>query len=101
VEKLSLEGTHMLNVITLDLEGVLVPEIWINFAKLTKIDELLLTTRDIPDYDVLMQKRLDILKEHNLKIGRYQNGDRQNESYGRSERISGFFERKDPGCDPF
>jgi phosphoserine/homoserine phosphotransferase len=68
VEKLSLEGTHMLNVITLDLEGVLVPEIWINFAKLTKIDELLLTTRDIPDYDVLMQKRLDILKEHNLKL---------------------------------
>jgi phosphoserine/homoserine phosphotransferase len=58
----------MLNVITLDLEGVLVPEIWINFAKLTKIDDLLLTTRDIPDYDVLMQKRLEILKEHNLKL---------------------------------
>jgi len=58
----------MLNVITLDLEGVLVPEIWIDFAKITKIDELLLTTRDIPDYDVLMQKRLGILKEHNLKI---------------------------------
>lgn len=52
----------------LDLEGVLIPEIWINFARKTGIDELLATTRDIPDYDVLMTQRLRILKENNLKI---------------------------------
>lgn len=52
----------------LDLEGVLVPEIWINFAEKTGIEELRLTTRDIPDYDVLMKKRLKILEEHSLKI---------------------------------
>lgn len=55
-------------VACLDLEGVLIPEIWINFADKTGIKELRLTTRDIPDYDVLMKKRLGILKEHNLKL---------------------------------
>lgn len=55
-------------VACLDLEGVLIPEIWINFADKTGIQELRLTTRDIPDYDVLMKKRLGILKEHNLKL---------------------------------
>jgi phosphoserine/homoserine phosphotransferase len=52
----------------LDLEGVLVPEIWINFAEKTGIEELRLTTRDIPDYDVLMKKRLKILTDHKLKL---------------------------------
>lgn len=52
----------------LDLEGVLVPEIWIAFAERTGIDELRATTRDIPDYNVLMTQRLGILKQHNLKI---------------------------------
>ncbi|MFK8047948.1 MAG: bifunctional phosphoserine phosphatase/homoserine phosphotransferase ThrH [Halioglobus sp.] len=52
----------------LDLEGVLVPEIWIEFAKRTGIDELRATTRDIPDYDVLMRQRLGLLEQHNLKI---------------------------------
>jgi len=52
----------------LDLEGVLLPEIWIKFAEKTGIDELKLTTRDIPDYDELMQGRLSILKKKNLKI---------------------------------
>ena len=51
-----------------DLEGVFVPEIWINVAQTTGIDELKLTTRDISDYDVLMQKRIDIMAEHNLKL---------------------------------
>ncbi len=51
-----------------DLEGVFVPEIWINVAKATGIDELKLTTRDISDYDVLMKKRLAIMAEHNLKL---------------------------------
>ena len=52
----------------LDLEGVLVPEIWINVAEKTGIKELRLTTRDISDYDVLMKKRLKILEENKLKI---------------------------------
>jgi len=52
----------------LDLEGVLVPEIWISFSEKTKIPELSLTTRDIPDYDVLMKKRLSILEQHGLKL---------------------------------
>ncbi len=57
-----------MNLVCLDLEGVLVPEIWINFALKTGIEELKLTTRDIPDYDVLMNKRLGILDEHGLKL---------------------------------
>lgn len=52
----------------LDLEGVLVPEIWIAFAEATGIPELKKTTRDEPDYDKLMKYRLDILKEHHLGL---------------------------------
>jgi len=55
-------------IVTLDLEGVLVPEIWIAFAEKTGIPELRLTTRDEPDYDVLMKGRLQILAEHGLKL---------------------------------
>jgi len=51
-----------------DLEGIFTPEIWINVAEITGIEELRLTTRDISDYDVLMKKRLAILDEHNLKL---------------------------------
>lgn len=57
----------------LDLEGVLVPEIWIAFAEETGIPELKKTTRDEPDYDKLMQYRLNILKEHNLGLKEIQN----------------------------
>lgn len=53
-----------MEIACLDLEGVLIPEIWINFAEKTGIDALKATTRDIPDYDVLMQQRLRILNEH-------------------------------------
>jgi phosphoserine / homoserine phosphotransferase len=56
------------SIVTLDLEGVLVPEIWIAFAEKTGIEKLRLTTRDIPDYDVLMKGRLKILDEHGLKL---------------------------------
>ena len=56
-------------MVTLDLEGVLVPEIWIAFAEKTGLEKLRLTTRDIPDYDVLMRGRLAILDEHKLKLG--------------------------------
>jgi len=52
----------------LDLEGVLVPEIWINVAERTGIDALRITTRDEPDYDVLMTRRLEILAEHGLRL---------------------------------
>lgn len=55
-------------IVCADLEGVFVPEVWINFAKKTGIDALKLTTRDIKDYDELMRYRLKILDEHNLKI---------------------------------
>ncbi len=57
-----------MNIVCSDLEGVFIPEIWINVAKKTGIEELKLTTRDISDYDVLMQKRLSILNENNLKL---------------------------------
>lgn len=57
-----------MNVVCLDLEGVLVPEIWIAFAKASGIPELERTTRDEPDYDKLMNFRLDILHEHGLGL---------------------------------
>ena len=59
-------------IVTLDLEGVLVPEIWIAFAEKTGIETLKLTTRDIPDYDELMQGRLTILNENKLTLSAIQ-----------------------------
>jgi len=63
---------NIVEIACLDLEGVLVPEIWINFAKKTGIDALKATTRDIPDYDVLMKQRLRILDEHKLGLNEIQ-----------------------------
>ena len=57
-----------MNIVCLDLEGVLVPEIWIAFAEASGIPELKRTTRDEPDYDKLMKFRLNILKEHGLGL---------------------------------
>lgn len=57
-----------MEIACLDLEGVLVPEIWIAFAERTGIPELRATTRDIPDYDVLMKQRLRLLEENNLGL---------------------------------
>ena len=57
-----------MNIVCLDMEGVLVPEIWIAFANETGIEELKKTTRDEPDYDKLMNYRLNILKEHGLGL---------------------------------
>lgn len=57
-----------MNLVCLDLEGVLVPEIWIAFSEAVGIPELRRTTRDEPDYDKLMNFRLDILKKNNLKL---------------------------------
>ena len=57
-----------MEIACLDLEGVLVPEIWIGFAEKTGIEQLRATTRDIPDYDVLMQQRLRLLRDNNLGL---------------------------------
>lgn len=57
-----------MNIVCLDMEGVLVPEIWIAFAEASGIPELKRTTRDEPDYDKLMEYRLNILKEHGLGL---------------------------------
>jgi phosphoserine/homoserine phosphotransferase len=57
-----------MDIVCSDLEGIFTPEIWINFAEITGIEELRLTTRDISDYDVLMKRRLAILDENNLKL---------------------------------
>ena len=57
-----------MNIVCLDMEGVLVPEIWVEFANETGIEELKLTTRDEPDYDKLMQYRIKIINEHNLGL---------------------------------
>jgi phosphoserine/homoserine phosphotransferase len=64
----SLNWEIIVEIACLDLEGVLVPEIWIEFAKVTGIESLKATTRDIPDYDVLMKQRLRILEENNLGL---------------------------------
>ena len=61
-----------MEIVCLDLEGVLVPEIWIAFAEETGIPELKKTTRDEPDYDKLMKYRLNILKEHGLSLKKIQ-----------------------------
>lgn len=57
-----------MHLVTLDLEGVLVPEIWIGLAERTGIDDLRRTTRDEPDYNVLMRYRLDILRKHEIRV---------------------------------
>jgi phosphoserine / homoserine phosphotransferase len=57
-----------MHIICSDLEGVFIPEIWINVAEKTGIDELRLTTRDINDYDILMKRRLEILRQNRLTI---------------------------------
>ena len=64
----NLIGDEHLELACLDLEGVLVPEIWIAFSERTGIKELRATTRDIPDYNVLMKQRLALLDQHGLKI---------------------------------
>ena len=72
-----------MNIVCLDMEGVLIPEIWIAFAEATGIEELKRTTRDDPDYDKLMEYRLDILRKHNLGIKEIQ------ETIGKMDPIPG------------
>ncbi|MFO7573759.1 MAG: bifunctional phosphoserine phosphatase/homoserine phosphotransferase ThrH [Bacteroidales bacterium] len=59
---------RVMNIICSDVEGVWFPEVWVNVARVTGIEELKLTTRDVSDYDVLMRGRIRILKEHKLTI---------------------------------
>lgn len=61
-------GADPVQLVCLDLEGVLIPEIWVEFANVTGIEALKRTTRDEPDYDKLMQYRLDILREHKMGL---------------------------------
>ncbi len=61
-------GEDRMHIVCLDLEGVLVPEIWIAFSRATGIEELKVTTRDWPDYDKLMRYRIGILDSHGLKL---------------------------------
>ena len=72
-----------MNIVCLDMEGVLIPEIWIAFAEATGIEELKRTTRDEPDYDKLMEYRLDILRKHNRGIKEIQ------ETIGKMDPIPG------------
>ena len=72
-----------MNIVCLDMEGVLIPEIWIAFAEATGIEELKRTTRDEPDYDKLVEYRLDILRKHNLGIKEIQ------ETIGKMDPIPG------------
>jgi phosphoserine/homoserine phosphotransferase len=62
----------MMEIVCLDLEGVLVPEIWINVAEQTGIDALRVTTRDLPDYDELMRQRMAVLDQHGLRLSQIQ-----------------------------
>lgn len=68
MESSILREVRKMNIICSDVEGVWIPEVWVNVARVTGIEELKLTTRDISDYDVLMKGRLEILRKNNLKI---------------------------------
>ena len=57
-----------MNIVCLDMEGVLVPEMWVEFAEAAGIPELKRTTRDEPNYDKLMKERIACLNEHNMKL---------------------------------
>ena len=78
-----------MNIVCLDMEGVLVPEIWIAFAEASGIPELRRTTRDEPDYDKLMRWRLGILKEHGLGLKEIQADHRQDRSAARRQGVPG------------
>ena len=82
-----------MNIVCLDMEGVLVPEIWIAFAEASGIPELKRTTRDEPDYDKLMRWRLDILKKHGLGIREIQ------ATIARIDPLPGAKEFLDANCD--
>lgn len=72
LEGVTADNTPTQTIVTLDLEGVLIPEVWVAVAEATGIEGLLRTTRDEPDYDALMRYRLDLLAEHGLGLTQIQ-----------------------------
>lgn len=68
MEILSEQGELTMDIVCLDLEGVLVPEIWIAFSEKTGIGELRITTREEPDYNKLMRYRIELLRHHHLRL---------------------------------
>ncbi len=86
-----------MNIVCLDMEGVLVPEIWIAFSEASGIPELRRTTRDEPDYDKLMTWRLGILKEHGLGLEGDPGHHRQDRPAARRQGVSGRAAFHDPG----
>lgn len=89
-----------MEIVCLDLEGVLVPEIWIAFAEETGIPELKRTTRDEPDYDKLMKYRLSILKEHGLGLKEIQETIAKIDPIPGAQGISGQIKSTDSGYHP-
>ena len=87
-----------MQIACLDLEGVLVPEIWINVAERTGIAELRRTTRDEPDYDVLMKQRIAILARHGLGLARHPARDRRDGAAARRRRVPRLAARARPGA---
>ena len=83
----------------LDMEGVLVPEIWIAFAEATGIPELKRTTRDEPDYDKLMNYRLEILKEHHLGLKEIQGVKSSLDQQEQEARIANLRKQADKDSD--
>ena len=88
-----------MNIVCLDLEGVLVPEIWIAFSKASGIPELKRTTRDEPDYDKLMRWRIGILKEHGLGLKEIQDTIRTIDPLPGAKRGEASRHRRPPGAD--
>ena len=86
-----------MDIVCLDLEGVLVPEIWIAFAEETGIPELKRTTRDEPDYNKLMNYRLNILREHGLGLKEIQETISQIDTASGRKGIFGQVKRNDSG----
>lgn len=86
-----------MNIVCLDMEGVLVPEIWIAFSEASGIPELRRTTRDEPDYDKLMTWRLGILKEHGLGLKEIQDTIRQGLTAARRQGVFGRAAGHHPG----
>ena len=86
-----------MNIVCLDMEGVLVPEIWIAFSEASGIPELRRTTRDEPDYDKLMTWRLGILKEHGLGLKEIQDTIAKIDPAARRQGVSGRAAATHPG----
>ena len=86
-----------MNIVCLDLEGVLAPEIWVAFAEKAGIPDLMRTTRDEPDYDKLMKFRLDVLRRHGMGLPQIQEVIADIQTRSRRQGVPGRPARADPG----